>query len=203
MQKERSNVLRRHCNEYAAALRRETILSKSHDEQQQVVAEQSSKRSTTHPEARWIERQLYESMLQRVKQAGLASAMRASMCWSLIPPNLALPYRPSYPMTPIGLFGGVFLGLDRAARERVDRRISARASTGLLDLPGETGCYTFGRGPPFKQISTFSALRPTAAIPLECPESRLADCPELATWKRQAIFGAECPVPTLTSILLP
>jgi len=101
MQKERSNVLRRIGNEYAAALRRETLLSKAHDEQQQVVAEQSSKAIHYGTLKREVDssRQLYESMLQRVKQAGLASAMRASNVLVVDPakPPL-LPYRPSYPM---------------------------------------------------------------------------------------------------------
>ncbi len=74
MQKERSNVLRRIGNEYAAALRRETLLSKAHDEQQQVVAEQSSKAIHYGTLKREVDssRQLYESMLQRVKQAGFS-----------------------------------------------------------------------------------------------------------------------------------
>jgi len=70
-------------------------------------------------------RQIYESMLQRVKQAGLAAAMRASNVLVVDPakPPL-LPYRPSYPMnSAIGLFGGVFLGFGFVLlRERLDRR---------------------------------------------------------------------------------
>src|ERR1700719_1456162 len=43
MQSERSNVIRRVGNEYSAALRRETLLTKARDEQAKVVADQSEK----------------------------------------------------------------------------------------------------------------------------------------------------------------
>src|SRR5467141_414232 len=137
MQKERSNVLRRIGNEYAAALRRETLLSKAHDEQQQVVAEQSSKAIHYDTLKREVDssHHLYEAMLQRVKQAGLAAAMRASNVLVVDPakPPL-LPYRPSLAMNAaIGLFSGTFLGFGFVLLgERLNRRISA---------PGEAQVY--------------------------------------------------------------
>src|SRR5467141_1361818 len=109
MQKERANVMHRIGNEYAAALRRETLLTKARDEQEQVVADKSGKAIHYDTLKREVDssRQLYEAMLQRVKQAGLAAAMRASNVLVVDPakPPL-LPYRPSYPMnSAIGLFG--------------------------------------------------------------------------------------------------
>src|SRR6266852_4771835 len=80
MQKERSNVLRRINNEYAAALRRESLLSQAHAEQEKVVADQSEKAIHYDTLKRDVDsnRRLYEAMLQRVKEASLASAMRDS-----------------------------------------------------------------------------------------------------------------------------
>src|SRR5439155_5029891 len=80
MQRERTNVLRRIGNEYAAALRREKLLSEAHADQEKIVADQSGKAIHYDTLKREVDssRQLYEAMLQRVKQAGLASAMRAS-----------------------------------------------------------------------------------------------------------------------------
>src|SRR5467141_4969845 len=192
MQKERSNVLRRIGNEYAAALRRETLLSKAHDEQQQVVAEQSSKAIHYGTLKREVDssRQLYESMLQRVKQAGLASAMRASNVLVVDPakPPL-LPYRPSYPMnSAIGLFGGVFLGFGFVLlRERVDRRISAPGDAQVyLDLP-ELGVIPMDEAAVPRQLSAGpQPHRSTTPLPPDSvKKSRLSDCPELATWKRK------------------
>src|SRR6202158_3320469 len=210
MQKERANVLRRIGNEYAAALRRETLLSKAHDEQQQVVADQSGKAIHYDTLKREVDssRQLYEAMLQRVNQAGLAAAMRASNVLVVDPakPPL-LPYRPSYPMnSAIGLFGGVFLGFGFVLlRERLDRRISAPGEAQVyLDLP-ELGVIPLDETAVSQQISkVLQPLRPSAALPLgSARKSPLGDCPELATWKRKPSLVAECARTTLTSILLP
>ena len=210
MQRERANVLRRIGNEYAAALRRETLLSKAHDEQQQVVADQSGKAIHYDTLKREVDssRQLYEAMLQRVKQAGLAAAMRASNVLVVDPakPPL-LPYRPSYPMnSAIGLFGGVFLGFGFVLlRERLDRRISAPGEAQVyLDLP-ELGVIPLDEAAVSQQISNvLQPLRSTAALsPGSARKSPLGDCPELATWKRKPSLVAECARTTLTSILLP
>jgi uncharacterized protein involved in exopolysaccharide biosynthesis len=130
MQKERSNVLRRIGNEFAAAVRRERLLSEAHAGQEKVVADQSSKAIHYDTLKRDVDsnRRLYEVMLQRVKEASLASAMRDStvMVIDRAKPPL-LPYRPSLPMnSAIGLFSGAFLGFAFVLiRERIDRRISA------------------------------------------------------------------------------
>jgi len=141
MLQERSNIQRRIGNEYSAALRREKLLSQADAEQEKVVADQSSKAIHYDTLKREVDstRQIYEAMLQRVKQAGLATAMRASNVLVVDPakPPL-LPYRPSIPInSAIGLFSGVFLGFGFVLlRERVDRRISAPGdSQTYLELP--------------------------------------------------------------------
>ena len=80
MQRERGNVVHRIGNEYAASLRRETLLSKARDAQAKVVADQSEKAIHYDTLKRDVDsnRHLYEVMLQRVKEASLASAMRDS-----------------------------------------------------------------------------------------------------------------------------
>ena len=78
MNKERANLLRRVGNEYTAALRREALLSKARTEQQKVVADQSDKAIHYDTLKRDVDsnRHIYEMMLQRVKEASLAAAMR-------------------------------------------------------------------------------------------------------------------------------
>jgi polysaccharide biosynthesis transport protein len=204
MQKERSNVLRRVDNEYAAALRREMLLSKAQTEQEKVVADQSEKAIHYDTLKRDVDsnRRLYETMLQRVKEASLATAMRDSnvLVVDRAKPPL-LPYRPSLPMnSAIGLFSGVFLGFGFVLlRERIDRRISAPGDAQVyLDLP-ELGVIPLDEAAASRQIS--NGLYPHRSAPA-LPLSR-ADCPELATWKRKPSLLAECTRTTLTSILLP
>jgi capsular exopolysaccharide synthesis family protein len=207
---ERNNVLRRIGNEYTAALRRETLLSKAHAEQEKVVADQSEKAIHYDTLKRDVDsnRRLYETMLQRVKEASLASAMRDSnvLVVDRAKPPL-LPYRPSLPMnSAIGLFGGALLGFGFVLlRERVDRRISAPGDAQVyLDLP-ELGVIPLDETAISREIS--NGLLPhgsASSVPSQSSlKSPLGDCPELATWKRKPSMLAECARTTLTSILLP
>ena len=209
MLQERSNIQRRIGNEYSAALRREKLLSQADAEQEKVVADQSSKAIHYDTLKREVDstRQIYEAMLQRVKQAGLATAMRASNVLVVDPakPPL-LPYRPSIPInSAIGLFSGVFLGFGFVLlRERVDRRISAPGdSQTYLELP-ELGVIPLDEAVISRQIGNGSELHRSPALhPGSASRPPLGDCPELATWKRKPSLVAECARTTLTSILLP
>lgn len=204
MQRERRNVLHRVGNEYSAALRRETLLSQAHAEQQKVVADQSEKAIHYDTLKRDVDsnRHIYEMMLQRVKEASLAAAMRDSnvLVVDRARPPL-LPYRPSLPMnSAIGLCGGVIFGFGFILlRERVDRRISAPGDAQVyLDLP-ELGVIPLDEGVVHRQLGNgLQPRRPAQAL----PRSK-ADCPELATWKRKPSLVAECVRTALTSILLP
>ncbi len=210
MQKERSNVLRRIGNEYAGALRREKLLSDAHANQEKVVADQSNKAIHYDTLKRDVDsnRHLYEVMLQRVKEASLATAMRDSnvLVVDRARPPL-LPYRPSLPMNAaIGLFSGVFLGFGFVVlRERIDRRISAPGDAQVyLDLP-ELGVLPFDQAAvPLQIPNRVQPHRSATPLPQDSAvTSSLGDCPELATWKRKPSLLAECARTTLTSILLP
>lgn len=210
MQKERTNVLRRVGNEYTEALRRETLLSKAHSEQEKIVADQSEKAIHYDTLKRDVDsnRRLYETMLQRVKEASLATAMRDSnvMIVDRAKPPLR-PYRPSLPMnSAIGVFSGALLGFGFVLlRERIDRRISGPGDTQVyLDLP-ELGVIPLDEIAIPSQVShRLNARRsPSPLPPLSGSRSARDDCPELATWKRKPSLVAECTRTTLTSILLP
>ena len=210
MQKERDNVLRRIGNEYLAASRRERLLSENHANQEKVVADQSSKAIHYDTLKRDVDsnRRLYEVMLQRVKEASLATAMRDSnvLVVDRAKPPL-LPYRPNLGMnSAIGLFSGVLLGFGFVLfRERVDRRIVAPGDAQVyLDLP-ELGVIPVDEASVAWQIpNRLQALRVAPALPSKSAlASSLGDCPELATWKRKPSLLAECTRTTLTSILLP
>ena len=210
MRKERTNVLRGVGNEYAAAVRRERLLSKAQAEQEKIAADQSSKVIHYDTLKRDVDsnRRLYEVMLQRVKEASLTAAMRDSnvLVVDRARPPL-LPYRPSLPMnSAIGLFSSVLLGFGFVLlRERIDRRISAPGDAQVyLDLP-ELGVIPLDQAAVSWQIpNSLQPHRPATALPRESAlRSSLGDCPELATWKRKPSLLAECARTTLTSLLLP
>lgn len=210
IQQERTNVVGRMQNEYAAAARREQLLLAARNEQQKVVAEQSSKAIHYDTLKRDVDsnRHLYEVMLQRVKEASLAAAMRDSnvMVVDRARPPL-LPYRPSLLMnSAIGLFGGMFLGFGFVLiRERYDRRISVPGDAHIyLDLP-ELGVIPLDQAAiPLPHTNRLRLSHPapsrTAASGRLPPKP---EGPELATWKRKPSLIAECVRTTLTSILLP
>src|SRR5713101_6490158 len=193
MQKERSNVLRRIGNEYAGALRREKLLSDAHANQEKVVADQSNKAIHYDTLKRDVDsnRHLYEVMLQRVKEASLATAMRDSnvLVVDRARPPL-LPYRPSLPMNAaIGLCSGVLFGFGFVLlRERVNRKISAPGDAQVyLDLP-ELGVIPLDETAVPRQISNgFHPRRPAPAL-----SAWKSTGPELATWKRKPSLVAEC-----------
>jgi polysaccharide biosynthesis transport protein len=209
MQKERANVLKRIGNEYAAALVRERLLSEAHANQEKLVADQSNKAIHYDTLKRDVDsnRRLYEVMLQRVKEASLATAMRDSnvLVVDRAKPPLR-PYRPSLPMnSAIGLFSGMFLGFGFVLfRERVDRRISAPGDAQVyLDLP-ELGVIPWDASSvPVPILNRLHPSRPVPPLPQKINGSSPDDCPELATWKRKPSLIAECARTTLTSILLP
>jgi succinoglycan biosynthesis transport protein ExoP len=204
MQRERGNVVHRIGNEYSAALRRETLLTKAREVQAKIVADQSEKAIHYDTLKRDVDsnRHLYEVMLQRVKEASLASAMRDSnvMVVDRARPPL-LPYRPSLPMnSAIGMCSGVLFGFGFVLlRERVNRRISVPGDAQVyLDLP-ELGVIPLDDSVIPRQISNgLHPRRPAPALP-----AWKSHGPELATWKRKPSMVAECARTTLTSILLP
>ena len=197
VQKERDHILRRISNEYGAARRREKLLAKAYAEQEKIVADMSSK--AIHYETLKGDvdsnRQIYESMLQRVKQAELASAMRASnvLVVDTAKPPL-LPFKPNLPMnSAIGLFSGMFVGVAFVLVWRhFDHRILAPGEAQVyLNLP-ELGAI------PMAKISA-KASHTTASTSISPPGAR----PELVTWQRKVSLLAECFRATLTSLLLP
>jgi succinoglycan biosynthesis transport protein ExoP len=206
---ERRNILGRIGSEYSAALRRERLLSERYAEQEKIVADQSSESIHYNMLKREVDssRQLYESMLQRVKQAGLAAAMRASnvLVVDRAKPPL-LPYRPRLLMnSALGLFSGVFLGVGLILlRERLDGRIRAPGDVQIyLNLP-ELGVIPRAELPATQKTSKGFSARHALSPPSQRNQlSSPDDCPELATWQHKPSLLADCVRTALISILLP
>ena len=204
VQNQRALTLSRIRSEYAAALRREEFLATAYADQQKVVTDQSGKgiRYRTLKGEVDSTRQLYESMLERVKQAELATTMRASNV--LVIDAAKVPtrrYSPSLPMNAaVGLFGGVFLGLGFVFfRERVDRRIQAPGEARVYLNVSELGVIAEDAATPSRQIDGNGQTHPGFAL---LPAGHLHDRSELTAWNRTSSLSADSYRTIVTSILL-
>jgi len=135
--KARDRIVERIANDYREADRREKLLEGEYQVQASLVSDQASKITHYNILKREVEsnQQLYESLLQKVKEAAITAALRASNI-QVIDAAKA----PGGPFTPdlkkgaslgllVGLFGGVGLVL---TQEKMSRRIQA---------PGEAQFY--------------------------------------------------------------
>jgi polysaccharide biosynthesis transport protein len=190
LDKERSNIVRRIQNDFEEARRREQLLDAEYTGQARLVSEQAEKVAHYQILKREVDinRQLYESMLQRVKEAGVASALRASNIRIVDParPPKA-PYRPNVAMNSlVGLLVGLLAGAAVVVmRDRNDRSLQEPGDAQLyLNVP-ELGVI------PNLQTGTMSRFRSRTAV------KDLA----LSTWERQPSGSAESFRAVLTSVL--
>jgi capsular exopolysaccharide synthesis family protein len=144
MQKERANIVKRIGNEYQAALRRERLLAADYQTQSRVVTEQSQKAIHYSILKREVDtnRQLYDGMLQKVKEYRIASAMTASSARIIDrakPPRI--PVKPDIPFNvALGiLFGSVFGVGFVIVSDRANRTLRAPG-----DAPYYLGVLEFG-----------------------------------------------------------
>jgi succinoglycan biosynthesis transport protein ExoP len=98
-------------NDYSAAMRREGLFQQALEEQQKVVnlvAEQSVQYNILKREVD-TNKQLYEGLLQRLKEAGVSAGLKASNI--RIVDSAEPPAKPVKPKTPLNLAIAMFLGL--------------------------------------------------------------------------------------------
>ena len=117
-------------NDYQAALKREQMLRDYYESQARVVAEQSDREIRYSILAGEVEtnRELYNSLLQKVKEAGVASAMRVSTI-QVVDPAVTPRFRsrPSHLLnTLLGLLAGAVAGFVWVfAGEKLDGAVKA------------------------------------------------------------------------------
>ena len=138
-----------------SAHRRENLLAANYASQARLVSEQAAEVAHYNILKSDVDtnRQLYDSMLRNVQEAGMTSALRASnirVVDSAIPPTR--PYKPKIVLnSALGLLAGAFFGFVFVVmRERADRSIQAPGEAALI--PGRAGT---GRDP-------FAAMRNAA-----------------------------------------
>ncbi len=141
LEKERTSIMQRIRNEFKSAQRRENLLAGNYASQARLMSEQAAKVSHYNILKREVDtnRQLYDSLLRNVQEAGMNSALRASnvrVVDSAKPPTH--PYKPSLVLnSATGLLAGAFFGMVFIVmRERADRSIRAPGeATQYLDVP--------------------------------------------------------------------
>lgn len=201
--KERANIVIRIKNDFDAAQRRERMVAEAFNSQMKVVDGQASK--TVHYDILKREsdtnHQIYESMLQKVKEAGIISAMRSSN-YKVVDP--ARPPRAPYKPNPtqsatMGSLGGLVLGvLFVLVRERADRSLQQPGdATQYLNLP-ELGVIPSDRSSSARLYGGGEEGSSRTLIPTPSGEQQEV---ALATYKRRPSLLAESFHDTLTSIL--
>ena len=158
---QRKNVVQGAADEYLSARRHEELVARAYEQQTKTVSEEAQKAihyDTLRHEVD-TSRQLYDALVQRVKQAGIAAAMRATnilIVDKAKPPRL--PYRPNYPLNcALGLLFGVAIGGGfTILRERLNESIvSPGVAPTHLNLP-ELGTIPAIATPAFRIRGFFS-----------------------------------------------
>ena len=163
----RDRVVERIRTDYEEASRREKLLSTAFSGQASVVSDQAGKIIHYNILQREVDsnRQLYESLLQRVKEAGISSALKASNIQII--DAAEVPSAPFSPNLPTGVLTGLLTGLCAGFglvlfQEKANRNI---------ELPGDAAFFL--NAPELGAIPSASLDRPSGA-----PKSkalRLAD----------------------------
>ncbi len=137
MAKERDSILKRIHNDFDMASRHEALLSADYEAQSKLVSSQAVNLSHYNILKREADtlRTLYDTMLQKVKEAGVLSAMRATnirVVDAAVPPGR--PYKPNLPRNAVlGLLAGLMSGIVFILiRDREDRTVQG---------PGEMSFY--------------------------------------------------------------
>lgn len=205
LQRDLDHILTRIRNEYETAKRREAMLESATASLNRLVSEQNSKINQYKLLKREADatRDLYESILQRVKEAGVTAAIPASnirVIDAAKPPQM--PAKPNFSLSvAMGLCGGLFAGVALSfMRERADRSLRAPGDvTSYLNLP-ELGFIPAARRDP---LMTAGPARPSTRMLLGAGTNNAAHSIELAVWDRRYSLMAEAYRATLSSILMP
>jgi capsular exopolysaccharide synthesis family protein len=197
LKQRRANILTRIHNEFDTARRRESLLDGAYQEQLKQVAAQTSKSMQFNTLKRDVDstRDLYESMLRRFKEAGVAAAMRVSnirVVDSAKPPES--PDQPDRKLHfALGITGGLLFGIAFVLiRESNDSRLKGPGDAKYyLDLP-ELGLIPAAKVDPGRSDpgGERNGLLAGEAHPVE-----------LVAWQNKRSLAAESYRSALTSIM--
>lgn len=199
--KERSDVLTRIRNEYQSALMKEKLLAETYQKQVQVVSDQTSKTVNYNILERDVEtnRQMYDTLLQKAREADIATAMRGSNARIIDPAEVpAAPSKPNFMWnTLMGTISGLMISVALVILlESMDRSFKAPGDvTFHLKVP-ELGVIPEG------SLASLNGARGTK-LPSEA-SALMGSRPqsvELVTWRDKSSTIAESFRGAVTSIL--
>jgi len=184
------NIIKRIRNDFEAAQRREALLATAYESQGHLVSGKAEETAHYGLLKREVDgsRLLYENLQQKLKEASIASALRASNIRVIDAAGRpSVPYKPdvrSQGMT--GLLGGLVLGIGLVVlKERADR---------TLQDPGDSTYYL---GLPELGVIPVNAFNPAALTASSDGEQHL----ELVAFQQKSSLLAESYRAALTSIL--
>jgi capsular exopolysaccharide synthesis family protein len=204
--RERDQIVKRIANDFAAAKLREEMLGESYARAASTVAGQGASMVDYNLLQREADtnRHVYEAMLQKVKEASVASAVRASTMRVI---NRATPStRPVRPDTRrallLGMTTGLFLAIVViAARDKLDSRLREPGEVRGINVP-ELGVILSAERILPKEEDTRRALPPPASGNGGGESSPQATgVRELLTWTHKPSVEAESFRAVLTSLL--
>jgi polysaccharide biosynthesis transport protein len=212
-QHDRAAIIDRVKDEYQDASRRESLLSAAYNAQTKEVTGQDEKAVQYNILKREVEsnRQLYDTMLQQLKQSSLASALGAAKVRIIDPADLPLkPISPDFPVNAgLGLFSGFFIGiLFVLIRERTNRALQNPGDAQYwTNLPELGTIPTAFLGQP-RSLTARRAVRGGTAssgsggktLTLQ-NSTRNKMMPEMMTWEQKPSIVSEAFRGVLTSIL--
>jgi len=206
LQRERQAIVNRIRNEFEEAAQRERMLARDYAEQTRVVTAEAERSIQYNILKREVEtnRQLYEAMLQRVKESSILSALRASNVRVVDPAKPPkTPYKPDVPMNAgVGLLAGLGLGVAFVIiRERADRTLQEPGDAPFyLNVPELGVIPVADTGRHLLYYKRRKLPEETKAV-TKGDRRLLQDRVELATWQQKPSLVAESFRVVLTSIL--
>lgn len=200
LQSERDLILKRIQNDYDEARRRENLLAADYDNEARLLSQENERSIQYNILKREVDsnRQIYDAMLTKVKEATVASAMRASNVRVVDPARIPTkPYKPRLSSNTLrGLFCGLVVGLIVVViLERSDRTLQEPTDSAVyLNLP-ELGVI------PADAVGRRHLRYGNKVIGTMSANGSLTQRPELITWERKPSLAAEAYRAALTSVL--
>ena len=203
---QRSAIVVRVKNDFAEAVRKERLLEASYNSQAREVMGQDEKAIQYNILKRDVDsnRQLYDTMLQQLKQSSIASALHASNVRIVDPATL--PQRPVWPnykiLAPLGLIFGLLSGLGAVmVIERMDRRLRHPGEIQLWANVPELGTIPNASVGAGKKVRVKLVSGAPKLTELLAADKKFDRAIEMVTWNRKPSLMAEAFRATLTSIL--